>query len=106
MTTEAPATPAAPPTVNEVKPPPPPSSPPPPAPPQKPKPSKPRVAIGVSVVVSMIAVYALSLLGVHWLQKAEGPLPPLDLSQGGGDATIVQLRLEELRPTPNRLQVK
>jgi hypothetical protein len=53
----------------------------------------------------MIAVYALSLLGVHFLQKTEGPLPPLDLSQGGGDATIVQLDLEELKPVLNRLHV-
>jgi hypothetical protein len=105
VTTEAPATPAAPPTVNEVKPPPPPPSAPPPAPPQKPKPSKPRIAIGVGVVVAMIAVYALSLLGVHWLQKTEGPLPPLDLSQGGGDATIVQVQPEELKPLANRLTV-
>jgi len=48
---------------------------------------------------------ALSLLGVHLLQKSEGPLPPLDLSQGGGDATIVQLRLEELKTVANRLTV-
>ena len=53
----------------------------------------------------MIAVYALSLLGVHLLERSEGPLPPLDLSQGGGDATIVQLRLEEMKPVANRLTV-
>ena len=105
MTTEAPPTPSAPPAVNEAKPPPPPSSPLPPAPPQKPKPSKPRIAIGVGVLVVVIAAYALSLLGVHWLEKSAGPLPPLDLSQGGGDATIVQLRLEELKPVANRLTV-
>jgi hypothetical protein len=56
-------------------------------------------------VVLVVAAYALSLLGVHLLEKSEGPLPPLDLSQGGGDATIVQLRLEELKPTANRLTV-
>jgi len=39
------------------------------------------------------------------LEKSEGRLPPLDLSQGGGDATIVQLRLEELKPVANRLSV-
>jgi hypothetical protein len=53
----------------------------------------------------MIAIYALSLLGVHQLQEAEAPLPPLDLSQGGGDATIVQLSLEEMKPVANRLTV-
>ena len=105
MTTEAPASPSAPPTVNETKPPPPPPSPPPPAPPQKPKPSKPRIAIGVGVVVVIIATYALSLFGVHQLQETEGPLPPVDLSQGGSDATIVELDLEELKPVLNRLSV-
>src|ERR1700757_2500545 len=103
MTTEAPAAPSAPPTVNEAAPPPPPPLPPQPAPPQKPKPSRPRIAIGVSIVLVIIATYALSLFGVHQLQEAEAPLPPLDLSLGGGDANIVQLRLEELKPTMNRL---
>jgi Domain of unknown function (DUF4436) len=67
--------------------------------------SKPRIAIGVAVLMVVIATYTLSLFGVHWLEKSEGPLPPLDLSQGGGDATIVQLRLEELKPVANRLTV-
>src|SRR5271157_4080060 len=101
MTTEAPTTPPAQPTANEAAPPPPPSSPPPLSPPQKPKPSKPRILIGVGVLVVVISTYALSLLGVHWLERSEGPLPPLDLSQGGSDATIVQLRLEELKPVAN-----
>jgi len=105
MTTEAPTTPPAQPTANEAAPPPPPSSPPPLSPPQKPKPSKPRILIGVGVLVVVISTYALSLLGVHWLERSEGPLPPLDLSQGGSDATIVQLRLEELKPVANRLTV-
>jgi hypothetical protein len=61
--------------------------------------------IGVIILMVVVSVYVLSLLGVHQLQEAEAPLPPLDLSQGGGDATIVQLRLEELKPTANRLTV-
>src|SRR6201993_1871725 len=105
MTTEAPAAPSAPPTVNEAAPPPPPPLPPQPAPPQRPKPSRPRIAIGVSIVLVIIATYALSLSGAHQWQEAEAPLPPLDLSQGGGDATIVQLRLEDLKPVANRLTV-
>ena len=105
MTTEARPTPATPPEVDETTPPPPPSSPPPPAPPQKPKPSKPRIIIGVAVMAVVIVTYCLSLVGVHLLEKSEAPLPPLDLSQGGGDATIVQLRLEELKPVANRLTV-
>jgi Domain of unknown function (DUF4436) len=85
-------------------PPPPVAEPPPPTPPAK-KRDRPRIAIGIGVLVVVIATYALSLLGVHLLEKSEGPLPPLDLSQGGGDATIVQLRLEELKPVANRLTV-
>jgi hypothetical protein len=104
MTTEVQPAPAEPATVDEAPPPPPPS-PPPAAPPQKPKPSRPRIAIGVSIVLAIIAAYALSLVGVHQLQEAEAPLPALDLSQGGGDATIVQLRLEELKTVANRLTV-
>jgi len=61
--------------------------------------------IGVIILMVVVSVYVLSLLGVHQLQEAEAPLPPLDLSQGGGDATIVQLRLEELKPNANRLTV-
>src|SRR5271169_1813224 len=81
-------------------------------PPEKPldkksekKSDRPRILIGVAILVFVVTAYALSLLGVHLLQKSEGPLPPLDLSQGGGDATIVQLRLEELKPVANRLSV-
>ncbi|OBJ04116.1 DUF4436 domain-containing protein [Mycobacterium sp. 1165196.3] len=66
----------------------------------------PRIAIGVGILAGVIIVYVLSLFGVHFLQRSEGPLPPLDLSQGGGDATIVQLRLEELKPVANRLSVE
>lgn len=77
-----------------------------PAPPTKKKREAPRIAIGVCILAAVIIVYVLSLFGVHFLQRSEGPLPPLDLSQGGGDATIVQLRLEELKPVANRLSVE
>ena len=96
MTTEAPTTTAPPPPSGE--------KPTPPPPPRKQR-SKPRIAIGVAVLLVVIGTYALSLFGVHQLQEAEAPLPPLDLSQGGGDATIVQLRLEDLKPVANRLAV-
>ncbi|ORV81766.1 hypothetical protein AWC11_24750 [Mycobacterium interjectum] len=96
MTVEAHTTPAPPPPSDE------PPSPPPPTGKQF---RKPRIAIGVSILLVVISAYALSLFGVHQLQEAEAPLPPLDLSQGGGDATIVQLRLEELKPVANRLTV-
>jgi Domain of unknown function (DUF4436) len=96
MTAEAQTTPAPPPPSDEAP------SPPPPAGKQY---RKPRIAIGLSILLVVISAYALSLFGVHQLQEAEAPLPPLDLSQGGGDATIVQLRLEELKPVANRLTV-
>ena len=96
-TAEAPLTTAPPPPADES----PPTSPPAPAKTR----SRPRIVIGVIILMVVVSVYVLSLLGVHQLQEAEAPLPPLDLSQGGGDATIVQLRLEELKPTANRLTV-
>lgn len=76
------------------------------SPPAKKKREAPRIAIGVCILAAVIIVYVLSLFGVHFLQRSEGPLPPLDLSQGGGDATIVRLRLEELKPVANRLSVE
>jgi Domain of unknown function (DUF4436) len=69
------------------------------------KTDKPRLVVGAVILTMVVISYALSLVGVHFLQRSEGPLPPLDLSQGGGDATIVQLRLEELKPVANRLTV-
>jgi hypothetical protein len=66
---------------------------------------RPRIIIGVAIVMAVLSAYGLSLLGVHVLQKSEGPLPPLDLSQAGADETVVQIRLEELKSTTNRLTV-
>jgi hypothetical protein len=66
---------------------------------------RPRVVIGVAILMAVVAAYGLSLFGVHLLQRSEGPLPPLDLSQAGSDETVVQIRLEELKPTTNRLTV-
>src|SRR6201992_2114653 len=96
MPAEAPAT----------SPPPPPAETPPPAPPSsKQARSRPRIVIGVIILAIVISTYVLSLFGVHWLERSEGPLPRLDMSQGGSDATIVQLRVEELKPVANRLTV-
>ena len=106
MSAEAPTTAEAPLTETSEAPPPPADESPPTSPPAPPKNrSRPRIVIGVIILMVIVSVYVLSLLGVHQLQEAEAPLPPLDLSQGGGDATIVQLRLEELKPTANRLTV-
>src|SRR6202012_3905712 len=83
----------------------PPTAPPPsPSPPQE-KRSRRGIAIGLAILLAFFATYGLSLLGVHRWQKSEGPLPPLDLSQAGPDDTVVQIRLEELKPTTNRLTV-
>jgi hypothetical protein len=96
MTTEARPTPPLPPPADE-----------PPQPPAKPKlkSSEPRIVVIMGILVIIIAAYALSLFGVHLLEKSDGPLPALDLSHGGGKATIVELRLEELKPVANRLTV-
>lgn len=66
---------------------------------------KSQIEIGIAILVTVVAAYALSLFGIHALQREGTPLPPLDLSQGEGHATIVQLRVEELKPVANRLTV-
>ena len=53
------------------------------SPPEKQERQRPRIVIGVAIVLVVIGAYALSLFGVHLLQKSEGPLPPLDISQAG-----------------------
>ena len=80
---------------------------PPTAPPSPPadKRSRRGIAIGVAILLAFFAAYGLSLLGVRALQRSEGPLPPLDLSQAGPDDTVVQIRLQELKPVNNRLAV-
>src|ERR1700742_458351 len=88
MTTEAPPT----------------ALPPSPSPPKE-KRSRRGIAIGLAILLAFFASYGLSLLGVRALQKSEGPLPPLDPSQAGPDDTVVQIRLQELKPTTNRLAV-
>src|ERR1700761_5143890 len=82
-------------------------APPPTAPPSPPaeKRSRRGIVIGVAILLAFFATYGLSLLGVRLLQRSEGPLPPLDLSQAGPDDTVVQIRLQELKPTTNRLMV-
>jgi len=80
----------------------------PPTAPPTPAPDKHRrrgILIGVGILLAFFATYGLSLVGVRALQKSEGPLPPLDLSQAGPDDTVVQIRLQELKPTTNRLTV-
>jgi hypothetical protein len=64
-----------------------------------------RIPIVAIVLTGFVIAYALSLVGVHLLQKSEGPLPPLDLSQAAPDETVVQISLEELKATTNRLTV-
>ncbi|MEC4764485.1 DUF4436 domain-containing protein [Mycobacterium sherrisii] len=66
---------------------------------------RPHISLGAFVLAAVIGAYVFSLFGVHYLQRSAGPLPPLDLSQGGGNDTIVQLRLDDLKATANRLKV-
>lgn len=91
-----------------------PPSPPPPAPserpPATPAPSaapgrrKRQRMIAVAAVAGFVAVYALSLFGVHQLAKSGGPLKPPDLN--ATNDTVVLVRLEKLDTTANRLTVK
>lgn len=83
---------------------PPEASPPPPDPPPS-KSERWRIVVGVVILAVVVTTYALSLFGVHTLQKTEAPLPPLDLSAAGPDDTVVQIRLEELKTVANRLTV-
>ncbi|WP_301146139.1 DUF4436 domain-containing protein [Mycobacterium simiae] len=66
---------------------------------------RPHISLAALVLAVVIGAYIFSLFGVHYLQRSAGPLPPLDLSQGGGNDTIVQLRLDDLKTTGNRLKV-
>jgi hypothetical protein len=103
---------------SQLPPPPPPDDEaPPPAPPEEPAQTRlgrfnaafnryrSRITISVGIVLMVIGAYTLSLFAVHYLQRSAGPLPPLDLSEGGGNYTIVQLRLDELKTNANRLTV-
>lgn len=63
-----------------------------------------RAVVVGGAVVGFVAVYALSLLGVHLLSKSAGPLKPPDLNATSD--TIVLVRLEKLETTANRLTVK
>jgi len=74
----------------------------------KKKPSKSRrtqIEIGIAIVLTIVATYAMALLGIHALQGEGTPLPPLDLSQGGGNTTIVELRVEDFKSAANDLMV-
>ena len=55
--------------------------------------------------MAVIAVYVLSLIGVHLLAKSSPPLPELDMSQYQQDDTVVKLHVEELKTVANRLIV-
>ncbi|OBB93850.1 DUF4436 domain-containing protein [Mycobacterium sp. 852002-40037_SCH5390672] len=63
-----------------------------------------RRGIVLAAVAGFVAVYALSLFGVHLLAKSGGPLKPPDLN--ATNDTVVLVRLEKLDTTANRLTVK
>ncbi|OBK92961.1 DUF4436 domain-containing protein [Mycobacterium sp. 1245499.0] len=91
-----------------------PPSPPPPAPAEQPpaapaSPAEPdrrkrRRVIAMAAVAGFLAVYVLSLFGVHLLAKSGGPLKPPDLN--ATNDTVVLVRLEKLDTAANRLTVK
>src|SRR5262249_5546633 len=69
-----------------------------------PKKRRSRALVGIGIVIAFLAVYVLSLFGVHLLARSAGPLKPPDL--GTTDDTVVLIRLEELKTVANRLSVK
>ncbi|AKN18143.1 hypothetical protein MHAE_15825 [Mycobacterium haemophilum DSM 44634] len=73
-----------------------------PSPTTPPKSRGPRIAMAFGIVVAIVAIYALSLVIVHYLAKSAPPLQP-DL--GTKDDTVVLMRLEELKTVHNRLAV-
>ncbi|OBK15206.1 DUF4436 domain-containing protein [Mycobacterium asiaticum] len=89
---------------------------PPPAPPQSappqstPQPGQPRperrgrrLLVDLGVILAVVAVYVISLVGVHLLATSAEPLPPADL--GTVEDTVVQVKVEELDTVNNRLKV-
>ncbi|ORW13979.1 DUF4436 domain-containing protein [Mycolicibacter longobardus] len=66
---------------------------------------RPRFLTATAVMLAIVAAYASSLFGVHALQTSDSPLPPLDLSAANPADTIVQVRLQKLKPVENRLEV-
>jgi Domain of unknown function (DUF4436) len=106
MTHHAPPSKSTPPPATPPTPPPATTPPPPAAPPAEAesKPGKRRAFIGLGIVIAFLAVYAVSLFGVHLLAKSSSPLKPPDLQTT--DDTVVLVRLEELKTVANRLAVK
>jgi hypothetical protein len=62
-----------------------------------------RLVIGFGVAVAVIAIYTLTLVGVHVLAKSAGPLPAPDVNATSD--TVVQVRVEKLDTVANRLTV-
>jgi Domain of unknown function (DUF4436) len=76
----------------------------PPAPEPLPKRRRRHLLLDVSIVVGVAVVYALSLLGYHWLATVPGPLPEPNVNTS--DGTVVLVRFEQLHAVANRLDVK
>lgn len=55
-------------------------------------------------MIAVVAVYAGSLLGYHWLATSSAPLGPPDV--GAAPDTVVVITLESLRTIDHRLAVK
>ncbi|MDP7703850.1 MULTISPECIES: DUF4436 domain-containing protein [unclassified Mycobacterium] len=62
------------------------------------------LVLDVSVVVSVVVVYLLSLFGYHLLATSPGPLPEPDMTTT--DNSVVLVRIEQLHAVEHRLDVK
>lgn len=60
--------------------------------------------LDVSVVLSVVVVYLLSLFGYHLLATSPGPLPEPDMTTT--DNSVVLVRIEQLHAVEHRLDVK
>jgi hypothetical protein len=59
----------------------------------------------VGILLALVAVYVVSLVGVHLLAKSGPRLPAYDRSQYTTEDTVVLLRVDELKTVANRLSV-
>jgi len=64
-----------------------------------------RFATAFGILSALVLVYALSLVAVHLLAMSAPALPPVDLDKYQKEDTVVQVRLDELKPVTGRLAV-
>jgi Domain of unknown function (DUF4436) len=64
-----------------------------------------RLATAFGILSALVIMYALTLVAVHVLAKSAPGLPAVDLDKYQKEDTVVQVRLDELKPVTGRLAV-